>query len=172
MKSSSVYYFEEQPQSNTYKNCERHLCDSKATNKECFVCNGIENSMCSSIPDPSNIVSCAENISTCLTGIDRLGYTHRSCRWSNSTLNEPTAEDQSNYPNGLDICNESKCNDKIFPATRLQCYQCSGGENCAVVQSSTIQSQPCSIFSKLDQCYSYISEGVKFLFCFSTFLFN
>lgn len=118
--------------------------------------------MCSSVPGVSSIVSCADYSNTCLIGIDRLGYTHRSC--SNSTFDETTAENQANYPNGLHICIESKCNDKVFPTDRLQCYQCSGGNDCDVIESNaTIQSQPCSIYSKLDQCYTYISEGGKFL---------
>lgn len=137
------------------KSCIGKNCNEKLSYQRCHVCNGRHNPGCAETPDESNSTICPDYISSCLTGTDRLGYTHRRCSTS-ATLDKDEFLDQ------FQICSDVNCNKYHFPRYRLLCYQCNGVEDCEFVKtnsSSTIQPKPCGIFSEYDQCYTYVENG-------------
>lgn len=148
-------------QSATCKSCQGRFCNLKESFQECYTCNGYQYPDCSALPPSIKVVICDDYNSTCLTGIDRIGYTHRRCSNSNDYMKELT-----HFPNGLNICTENKCNNQIYPKDRLRCYHCSGEKHCNFIESHLtekslkhLQPKPCSLWSHQDQCYTYLNKG-------------
>lgn len=145
-------------QAKTCKTCEGKDCNAKTDFQKCIHCNSRDGSECAQ-NTTTNWIECENYLSTCLTGIDSGGNTHRRC-------SKDYEKDSHDFPNDqFEVCTKSKCNTEIFPRNRLQCYECNGEDDCdfmpktdEVFQRSQIL-KPCGIFSKLDQCYSYLGEG-------------
>lgn len=149
-------------QSATCKSCKGRFCNLKVQFQECYTCDGHQHPDCTAIPPSTQVIMCDNYNSTCLTGIDQFGYTHRKC----SNINDST-KDLNDFPNGLKICAENKCNNQVYPKDRLHCYHCNGEKQCNFMSSHLInksqnllQPKPCSIWSHQDQCYTYLSKGM------------
>lgn len=155
-------------QSDTCKSCQGRFCNTKVNFQECYYCNGHQHPDCTAISSSIDAVTCKEYNSTCLVGIDRVGFTHRRC----SNISKVT-RDLNHFPIGFEICEASKCNNQVYPENRLRCYQCSGEDECNFVDlgcssipNQSIEPKPCSIWSHQDQCYTYFSKGEYFpAFC-------
>lgn len=56
-----------------------------------------------------------------------------------------------------EACQSSNCNVHIVPENRQYCYQCSG-ENCVEINPLNIESKPCTVYSKVGFCYTYVED--------------
>lgn len=141
----------------TCKTCKGKDCNIKKDFQTCMYCNSKDDIECSRNTTLTESILCQNYLATCLVGIDSHGHTHRRC---SKEYSEETIE----FPNDqFKVCRENKCNTYIYPADRLQCYQCNGEKECDFMSSknSSIKFEPltCVIASKLDQCYAYLSRG-------------
>lgn len=138
------------------KICESKNCNTREKFQECHSCNGQNDEHCSRDGRLAKTEICKAYGSTCAIGIDEKGYTHRRC---NNQIIDAVHE----FPVKNFICEEDKCNDRIFPEDRLKCYQCNGGNNCDMMPSDSdgisLIAEPCEIYSEHDQCFTYINEG-------------
>lgn len=155
--------FECKSQADTCKTCEWQNCNEKPDFTECYECDGKNDLRCSGNQTTLGKSKICNNYKgSCLTGIDAFGYTHRRCSKDNE--NEGN-EFSTNVHSTYEKCSSKKCNSKIFPKTRVQCYQCNGNRshNCEMnpdnLYFNTLQAVPCRLYSKDDQCYTYLSEG-------------
>lgn len=139
---------------------EKGSCNNIPGFQKCFDCNSRDNDNCAQINNSTKTTICKQYFSTCVTGIDKNGYTHRLC--SDGFVDGNKRE----IPNGFEECLQTKCNGNIFPKERLMCHQCNNGNGyddlpAEFLKTSTILSEPhaCKTFSLYDQCYTYIGEG-------------
>lgn len=146
-------------QSDTCKHCFGKNCNKKRSFQECYNCNSRDEPQCAQNSTLGKTTICKEYLSTCLTGVDAHGHTHRCC-----SKNHPEDSDEFTY--GFEICSQNKCNGNIFPKDRLKCYQCNGEDECDLLPThqtdhsdAPLEPQPCTILSQYDQCYTYIDEG-------------
>lgn len=147
-------------QTHTCKTCIGKNCNRKTEFQRCIHCNSKNNPECIMGEMPIESMICDEYLTTCVTGIDDHGYTHRRCS------KEYTDQDIE-FPDKLyEVCSENMCNTGIFPKNRLQCYRCNGDiENCEFMPSDSMMLNirnprltPCDMFSTLDKCFTYF-EG-------------
>ncbi|XP_055308469.1 proprotein convertase subtilisin/kexin type 5-like [Sitodiplosis mosellana] len=137
-------------QSDTCKSCFGRNCNTAKNYKTCYVCNSRNDPYCAKASDSTHTSSCLNYLSSCVTGIEN-GYTYRNCT-ENIVTNEKTVK------NELEICSSDKCNGIVLPPQRLQCYQCSGNEECGnISKNSNITAGPCQFYSELDQCYTLMN---------------
>lgn len=141
-------------------------CNLKTEFQQCIYCNSADEIECSYNGTVQTSRICKNYLSSCVTGIDAHGYTHRRCTGE--------TDDEVEFPNNqMSVCTSNKCNTNIFPSNRLQCYRCEGGKDCDFVplnstglatKSNATKSQlvPCGILSDSDQCYAYLAASKKF----------
>lgn len=135
------------------KMCKGKACNLKPAFQECHVCNSEHDPNCSRNPQLTELKTCKEYLSTCLTTIDANGFTQRDC--SNSREQEYVEQSQRH-----EFCANDKCNNEIFPRDRLQCFQCSGEEECNFNNTERVlKTETCDVFVEYDQCFTYIDEG-------------
>lgn len=140
------------------KICDEDNCNLKAHFQQCYTCNSTYHSDCLKVSEESTpLMICEEYMASCMTGIDRRGYTHRRCRF-NKTIEEDDVL--------VEFCEENKCNDNIYPDDRLQCFQCEGTKECEFLASDesengALESQPCSVYSQYDQCFTLLDSKGK-----------
>lgn len=144
--------------SNTCKHCMGKNCNKKPSFQKCYDCNSRDDPECARNVTMIKTNTCKEYLSTCITGIDAHGYTHRRC-------NEQTIIDQAKLPNGFEVCSPIACNSQVYPRNRLQCHQCDGNGDCNLLPNETStmtlpSAQPCDVLSPYDQCFTYLSEGI------------
>lgn len=152
-------------QSDACKTCDGENCNQKPDFPECYECNSKNDLGCSGNTTLTKSKICENYKESCVTGIDAFGYTHRRCSKGNERK-----EFTSNRHSTHTWCQGKKCNSNIFPDTRIQCYQCNGEDDCELnhkendIDSSvkSLQATPCRIYSKDDQCYAFLSEGMQF----------
>lgn len=125
--------------------------------QECYDCNSRNHPQCSRDPRATRKPICDSYYSSCFTGIDRFGHTHRRCIADHEISNQILPSIFKNYT----ICTNNGCNDQIYPEDRLQCIQCNGEKYCNLIEStkSSMKPEPCKILSKYDQCFTYINKG-------------
>lgn len=124
--------------------------------QECHECNSRNHPQCSRDPRATRKSICDSYYSSCLTGIDQYGHTHRRCIADHEIYNLDLPVSFKYYT----ICTDNGCNDQIYPEDRLQCIQCNGEKNCNLIEStkSSMKPEPCKILSKYDQCFTYINK--------------
>lgn len=132
-----------QCQSCKYPNCNR----KEHFSTECFECNGETDSTCARSVELASRVNCNDYSKICVTGIDANGFTHRGCN-SYDLLS-------SLFPIGFETCSKHLCNHQIFPADRLQCFQCEGTRECVTLKK--LHSDICNNY--MDQCYAYLENS-------------
>lgn len=149
------------------KKCYGKNCNVKREFQQCYLCNSRDSSECSQNAGSSTrSAQCDNYLATCLTGIDAHGYTHRRCSVDYDT-------DSLEFPNNqFTVCTKNRCNSNIYPANRLQCYECNGERECDYMTSTSNSTststtkqpkfphrllKPCAVLSKFDQCYAYLS---------------
>lgn len=149
-------------QSEKCKSCPDRNCNVKHTWQKCFKCNSRDEPRCAQSSTLFTSSDCKNYLSTCLTGIDAHGHTHRGC-------SKGYESDYEQFGNKFDICSKNDCNGDIYPPNRLQCYQCSGEDECNLMPSNKmdvpvvpLEIQPCNVLSEHDQCYTYIGKGKCF----------
>lgn len=135
--------------SDTCKSCTGTRCNERAKYQECYSCNGENEPQCAKNAELTNIETCRNYRSSCGIEIDEKGFTHRGC------LNQ-ASNFRKKLSNNTFICDEDNCNVEIFPKDRLKCYQCSGNEECNL---DSIKPEPCTIYVKHDQCFTYLNKG-------------
>lgn len=147
-------------QTRTCKSCEGKDCNKKKEFQKCIFCNSKENRECSS-NTTITWLPCENYLSTCLTGIDAHGVTHRRC-------SKDTEQDMQEFPhiNWIQVCLENLCNKNMFPSDRLQCYDCNGEDDCDFMENTDDSSfrmarvlKPCAVLLKNDECYAYLGNG-------------
>lgn len=134
-------------QSDKCKTCIGKNCNVVKDYKTCYTCDSKNDSYCVKVSELTNVTICSNYLSSCATLIEN-GYTNRKCYDDFDSNNEST----------IDLCTDDKCNSNVFPKNRLQCYQCSGDEECKHITEESIL-EPCKFYSENDQCYSLINEG-------------
>lgn len=140
------------------KSCEGSNCNVKKQFQTCIECNSKDYAECTrNITNLNKIIECDSYLSTCLTGVDDYGVTHRRC---SKDYDKDSVDFQKNFV----VCANNSCNTEIYPPNRLQCYVCSGEDECDFMTSpstevKSLQSQPCRVYSKFDQCYAYFGVG-------------
>lgn len=140
-------------QSDKCKSCFGKNCNVIRNFRTCYVCNSRNDSHCAKVSESTDSSTCFHYPSSCVSGLEN-GYTYRNCT-ENIGTNEKIVE------NELEICSADKCNEIILPEQRLQCYQCSGNEECKDINSD-LALGPCKFYSELDQCYTLVNDGKKF----------
>lgn len=133
-----------QCQSCKYPNCNR----KEQFSSECFKCSGDTDPTCAYSVELASKVNCNDYSKTCVTGIDGNGFTQRECISYDHLHSE--------FPIGFQTCPKRLCNYKIFPANRLQCYQCEGIHEC--VSLVNLKSEICNNY--MDQCYAYLKNSM------------
>lgn len=140
------------------KTCLGENCNLQKEYQQCIQCNSRENIECAQNGTVQTSQVCEDYLSTCVTGIDAQGYTHRRCS---------RFDDEAHFKQ-MSPCNTSNCNTDIFPPNRLQCYRCDGDEeNCDFMPTNTstelkaksMQLVPCGLINPFDKCYTYHSES-------------
>lgn len=134
------------------KSCNGGKCNLKPKFQECLSCNSKMDPECARVPQLVKTRVCTLYESICLTGIDKIGFIHRRCGHLNSNS-------QIEFPKYYKTCNEDKCNDKISPENALKCHQCYGKKECDMTNITLLKPQPCTVYSKYNQCYTYINQG-------------
>lgn len=144
--------------SGTCKICQGNNCNVRLQFQECYECNSRNDPRCARNPKSTGVKTCNWYYSSCLTGIDKLGYTHRKC-----VADHEMPDDLSARFNPFTICMENRCNDQIFPENRLKCFQCNGEKDCNLIASNktgfSLEAEPCKILARHDQCFTYINKG-------------
>lgn len=138
--------------------CKEENCNKKIDLQRCYTCTSRDDLNCTQDVSDYTINICPNYMDKCLTAIDADGFTVRKCI-SNQT--DSDKEHLSTYTK-FEICNGNKCNADIFPNKRLQCFQCDGGKECEVLQTSEnilFEPKPCQIYSVQDQCFTYVDES-------------
>lgn len=95
---------------------------------------------------------CGNYHSTCLTGIDKFGHTHRRC-------NKGHSADSLEFSTRLTVYTENNGNSEKYPPNRLECYQCENSDDCDYTYGTFKRPKPCRMYSEYDKCYAYLSEG-------------
>lgn len=140
----------------TCKSCDWLNCNLKPIFQKCHNCNSKDDPRCAKGIESAKTEVCKTYYSECTTGINQEGYTIRRCSMDYKDL-------MDGFSNRYQNCVENNCNSEIYPADRLQCYQCNGNENCNFMSPNSkdfdLQPEPCSILSEFDQCFTYINKG-------------
>lgn len=137
------------------KSCEGSNCNLKKNFQKCIFCNSKDDVECTrNMTNSPKTMECDNFLSTCLTGIDDHGVTHRRC-------SKNYDEDKSAFQKEFVVCANNTCNTDIYPPNRLQCYMCNGQDECDFMPTrvKSLQPQPCRAYSKFDQCYAYLGVG-------------
>lgn len=147
-----------QTQSDTCKTCTDKNCNKVPGFQKCFDCTSRIDENCTEVKNSTKTTICKEYFSTCVTGIDEKGYTHRRC--TDKSINENIKS-----PNGFIECSQNECNGDVFPKDRLLCYQ-SDEDRDKLPESpsetlSELAVEACEVLSQYSQCYTYISEGTR-----------
>lgn len=151
-----------QQKQNEYKNsvdcelCFQKNCNSKVVRElRCYHCDNSTNINCAEPTELTTPIDYSHYSSSCLIGIDKNGFTHRS--WgSNQTY------DSQRFPGGFETCLGSSCNSQIYPRDRLKCIQCHGNAQCHMKASDSeekLQPKVCNIYNRDDFCFTY-SDGM------------
>lgn len=148
------------------KRCMGRNCNAKViVHQKCYVCNGTKDTSCTGA-NITDTISCPTYASSCFTGIDANGFTHRGCMEPKiASVDAKTFE----FQQGLEICYDDLCNNKIIPKNRFKCFQCEGRDDCQHVEE---KSKICKIFSTNDECYAYTSQGTVVSFCNMNTIFS
>lgn len=132
-------------------------CNLKRTFQQCIDCNSKYNLGCLG-NETDTWSQCDNYLSTCITGIDAHGFTHRRC-------SKDYERDSLEFPNKMSVvCTRNKCNNDVYPPNRLECYVCDGKRDCDFMPTtspkplSDRELKPCNIFSVYDQCYAFLSK--------------
>lgn len=137
------------------QSCIGQNCNKKIDfQQKCQQCNGTINAFCAESYNTNHTITCPNYSTSCLIGIDANGYTHRQCS---------TDMDKLQFPMGFKLCFTENCNSDIFPKKRLKCYQCDDHHDCDNVEKDSsifFKPEPCDVFMKGDQCFTYIDEGI------------
>lgn len=142
------------------KTCIGDNCNLRSTFQFCYSCDSKRDENCIQIDEKlTNTTLCSDYTANCVTGIDYFGHTHRRCSVDDKT-------DETDFPHGFDVCTRSKCNKKLYPGDRLQCFQCYGTEDCDFMspdENSTSVAQdlkqPCKIASEFNECFTLLDNG-------------
>ncbi|XP_031624689.1 prestalk protein-like isoform X2 [Contarinia nasturtii] len=151
-------------QTENCKTCKAKDCNIKMEFQRCIHCNSINNPECNIGVTSKEWQICEGYLSTCVTGIDAHGYTHRRC-------SREYHDQDIEFPNRqYMVCTQNMCNTGIFPRNRIQCYRCNGDkENCDFMPSNLMENKlklvPCDMFSTLDQCYTYLEDNKMYRGC-------
>lgn len=139
------------------KICNGNSCNTKNEFQKCYSCSSEIDPQCSKNPQLTSSKICDDYDSICMVGIDEDGNTHRQCK------------NKESHTTGVDFrkdftCEANNCNVDIFPKDRMKCYQCVGNECSNALYSAeevedSLKPEACSMFSKNDQCFTYIDQG-------------
>ncbi|XP_031624827.1 uncharacterized protein LOC116341726 [Contarinia nasturtii] len=140
--------------SNDCKSCVGNNCNAKVKFHECYNCNSKTDLQCSRDASLTDTKTCRTYYSECLTGIDRNGYTHRRCTNQQKSF-------KREFSDNLILCDDEKCNVKIYPKGILKCYQCNGKKECDLTEGSKLKPQRCTMLSQYDQCFTYVNQEKK-----------
>lgn len=140
------------------KTCEGTNCNKKKDFQKCITCSSRDSDKCSY--NTSQIWEQCENyMSSCLTGIDAHGYTHRRC-------SKDPEQDNLEFPNNqIQVCTPNLCNKNTFPPDRLQCYVCKGEDGCDFMPAKNElnktngELKPCAYLLEDDECYAFIDRS-------------
>lgn len=148
-------------------NTECRRCPDNACNKEvstslknedrCVQCTTSSDSDGSCLLGTAATQPCAKaSTKKCYRQTDADGVLKRGCQ-GDLTPAEVTACATKT----CDICETDKCT-KIFPADRLQCYQCNSGtdKSCSEQLTGEPKSGYCNVYKAGDHCYSRIVNNV------------
>lgn len=151
---------QKQNECKTNEDCELCLgknCNSKVVRHlDCFHCDNTTDVNCAEPSELSGTIDSSNFSSSCLVGIDKNGYTHRT--WgANKTY------DTKRFPKGYDLCYNSTCNSKIYPTDRLKCYQCQGDDRCNLNTKDSkenLHAKACKIYSQNEHCFTFLDDGI------------
>ncbi|XP_055375862.1 uncharacterized protein LOC129608402 [Condylostylus longicornis] len=124
-------------------------CNTKPFRK-CYNCNSKTNPNCAGHLNLTNteIEICQSSNASCLTTVNGYGHTERGC------LSEKF---NTTHKVKVEKCFENLCNSEIFPTDRLQCFRCSGNDDCSLKQEED-WAEPCEIYEKQDGCFEFIKN--------------
>uniref|UniRef100_A0A182TAL1 DUF753 domain-containing protein n=1 Tax=Anopheles maculatus TaxID=74869 RepID=A0A182TAL1_9DIPT len=149
------------PSDVTCKLCTGDGCNARSVT--CFVC------------DTDTFPGCADNLSesghslyveACGTGqcvsVLQGTVTRKGCSEDYKVLCESDGSDVT-----CETFDGSISNRAVYPADRLQCFQCQGS-SCDVIESTTRSASACQQYNPTDECYTYVSDsGETFRGCVS-----
>lgn len=129
------------------RNCNTDTVDDQL---QCNFCNGSVDGNCANFGGTNTTRICQNGENACFVGIDKFGYTHRKCY----------AGDETDFKI-FEICKRSNCNENIYPANRIKCYQCRATDDCLFYNPDkpNIPATPCQIYDEHDQCFAYVHRG-------------
>ncbi|XP_050072264.1 uncharacterized protein LOC126560344 [Anopheles maculipalpis] len=131
-------------------------CNEQPRVLECIACSSKNDPGC---VDPMATVIGKKKclIGGCVTLIDADGHTVRGC--ANEYDATPESCTATAATTTCKVCTEGDaCNAALFPANRLQCYQCSG---VACLEVSQQQMAVCQRYSATDACYAYATSSTN-----------
>ncbi|XP_055920202.1 uncharacterized protein LOC129951877 [Eupeodes corollae] len=148
------------------------LCDGDDCNANipsthtCRLCNSITDKFCAT--DPQNIAtSTACNqlpITSCYTRVLKNGHTERGCL--SSLEDDQFMKCYNNNTTECSICDESVCNDKVFPLDRISCHICNSAED-ITCEENPKHNDICHKYSKGQTCITTLDNEITHRGCSS-----
>lgn len=142
--------------SDSCKSCNESECNLKPTFQDCHTCISSDDVNCLLKPTLTESRTCKAYLASCITAIVQDRSVQRGCHSDNESTIKLLA-----YKH--DICEDNNCNDEVYPKGRLQCFHCSGEEECNFVNAdmtelkNSLKYRPCNAID--DECYTYINKG-------------
>lgn len=96
------------------QSCFGQNCNVKVNfQQNCYFCSGTNDTHCAELDGETEIIRCENYSSTCLTGMDDKGVTHRRC-------SSYPVFDEYDFPNGFKLCYGELCNGDVIDGEILK----------------------------------------------------
>uniref|UniRef100_A0A182MSB5 DUF753 domain-containing protein n=1 Tax=Anopheles culicifacies TaxID=139723 RepID=A0A182MSB5_9DIPT len=139
--------------------CSLCLCDRcNGAPVQCVSCEG--ETGCGDMLDANeenNLVTCQTG--SCVSFVKHLTNGSSLIAKGCSELYErdTCGNDQGSEGTPIELCHSDACNNAVFPAGRLKCYQCEG-ESCS---DPSLEPTICEPYSESEMCYSFLDRQQK-----------
>uniref|UniRef100_A0A182PPI5 DUF753 domain-containing protein n=1 Tax=Anopheles epiroticus TaxID=199890 RepID=A0A182PPI5_9DIPT len=128
--------------------CDWDGCNSGPPVVECIDCSSSNDPDCVNPMAVKSTKRCP--VGGCVTFIDDNDHTVRGCATDYKLTSTSCAGTTCHH------CSEDSCNNELFPANRLQCYQCSSA---GCLDVTTQKPSICQRYSTNDACYTHVSDA-------------